>query len=313
MKKCAVLIVVLFASAVFAQTGCEFTIAGDWETTTQGKAESFLYRFGSDGTVTVFSTQRKTANVQKIGKATYRLLDAKPSRILEFRLVPGGGTFPLGPARMEITHFDRVGFTAVNTGQSTSWVRKDPNRYFVVLAAHRGTPPHHGGPAFAVLVKSGEKETQAETFGLFYRNEERAVGMIPDELYEQFNKEPVSPEDALLRVRVSPQAFDAAMKVMRDWQQRAKEGSLLFPGYSYLNVIVPLKQIAESLEQCSDDFHAYKLTWMLDDEMGANVPQWELAYQYVKKLRELNQQNHLSDVKFQQSITSRLTLPLSNN
>ena len=214
---------------------------------------------------------------------------------------------------MEITAMNHSGFTAAGPGLSTTWVKKDPYQYFVVLAAHRGTPPHNGGPAFAMLVKTGENETQAETFGLFYRNGERALGMVPDELYKQFTKGPLSPEDALLRIQVSPQAFDAAMKVMRDWQQRAKEGSLLFPGYSYLNVIVPIKQIAESLEQCSGDFHAYKLTWMLDDEMGANVPQWELAYQYVKKLRELNEQNHITDVKFQQSITSRLSQPLSNN
>ena len=103
------------------------------------------------------------------------------------------------------------------------------------------------------------------------------------------------------------------MKVMRNWQERAQQGALLFPSYSYLNIVMPLKEIAENLGRCGEDFHLHKLTWMLDDEIGANVPQWELAFQYIRKLRQLNEQLHVSDAKFQQSITSRLELPLSKN
>jgi hypothetical protein len=55
------------------------------------------------------------------------------------------------------------------------------------------------------------------------------------------------------------------------------------------------------------------LTWMLDDELGANVPQWELAFAYVKRLREMNEQSNISSAKFQQDITSRLAPQLPKN
>jgi hypothetical protein len=92
------------------------------------------------------------------------------------------------------------------------------------------------------------------------------------------------------------------MTILQTWQRRAREGALLFPEYSYLNVIVPLKEIAESLNQCGDTINLYKLTWMVDDELAVNVPEWELAFQYVKKLRQLNEPLNVTDEKFQQSI-----------
>src|SRR5256885_1251184 len=130
---------------------------------------------------------------------------------------------------MEITQVDGASFTVLNSGLSTPWVKKDPNRYFVVFAAHRGTPPHRGGPAFAMLIKASGSQTQIETFGLFYRNEERINGPIPDDLYQQFTAEPLPAEDTLLRLQITSQAFDRAMKIMRDWQERVRQGALLFP------------------------------------------------------------------------------------
>jgi hypothetical protein len=191
--------------------------------------------------------------------------------------------------------------------------QKESGQYYVVLAAHRGTPPHQGGPAFAALIKAGEGKPEVETFGLFYRNAERINGPVPDDLYRQFISDSLPADDAVLRLQISSQAYDRAMKVMRTWQERARKGTLLFPAYSYLNVIVPMKDIAESLNACGEDFHVYKLTWMVDDELGANVPQWELAFAYVRKLREMNAPLHIGSAKFQQDVASRLASRLPEN
>ena len=96
------------------------------------------------------------------------------------------------------------------------------------------------------------------------------------------------------------------MNIVQTWQKRAREGALLFPSYSYLNIIVPLKEIAESLNQCGETIKLYQLTWMVDDELGANVPQWELAFAYIRRLRQLNEPLHMNNEKFQQSISSQL-------
>jgi hypothetical protein len=198
-------------------------------------------------------------------------------------------------------------------GQAGCDSKKESSQYYVVLAAHRGTPPHQGGPAFAALIKTGEGKPEVETFGLFYRNGERINGPVPDDLYRRFTSDSLPADDVVLRLQISSQAYDRGMKVIRTWQERARKGTLLFEAYSYLNVIVPMKDIAEGLNACGEDFRVYKLTWMLDDELGANVPQWELAFAYVKRLREMNEQSNISSAKFQQDITSRLAPPLPKN
>lgn len=301
------------AGTVFGQAGCNFNIAGDWEATAPGHTGPDLYRFSTDGMVAVFSISASGKEQRKLGSATYRVEDGQALKTIQFKPASGARTFPWSQAKMEITRIDRAGFTTMSSGVSTNWTNKDIHQYYVVLGAHRGTPPHQGGPAFAALIKAGEAKPEIETFGLFYHNGERINGPIPDDLYQRFMADPLSAEDAVLRLQISAQSYESAMKIMRNWQERAREGTLLFPAYSYLNVIVPIKEIAESLDKCGEDFHIYKLTWMVDDELGANVPQWQLAFAYVKRLREMNELSNISSAKFQQNITSRLALPHSEN
>ena len=109
-------------------------------------------------------------------------------------------------------------------------------------------------------------------------------------------------QDSVLRLEVTAQQFSRAMKIVHSWQKRATDGALLFPSYSYLNIVVPLKEVAESLNACGETIKLHKLTWMLDDEIGANFAEWELSYQYVKKLRDLNQQANVSETKLQHTI-----------
>src|ERR1051326_2423582 len=209
----------------------------------------------------------------------------------------------MGFARMEISHFSNASFRLTGAGSGpTTWTKKDPYKYFVVLAAHRGTPPHKGGPAFAMLIKSAENKAEVETFGLYYQNEDRINGPVPEEVSRKFTNGQLSDQDSMLRLQVTSEEFARSMTILQTWQRRAREGALLFPEYSYLNVIVPLKEIAESLNQCGDTINLYKLTWMVDDELAVNVPEWELAFQYVKKLRQLNEPLNVTDEKFQQSI-----------
>src|SRR5262249_8490295 len=150
-------------------------------------------------------------------------------------------------------------------------IRHDPDKYFVVLAAHRGTPPHLGGPAFVMLIKKPVKsEMKIETFGLYYRDGQRINGPVPAELLRQYMTEPSPHHDAILRLEVTAKQFSRATKIVHAWQKRSADGALLFPSYSYLNVVVPLKEVAESLNACGETIKLHKLTWMVDDEIGAN-------------------------------------------
>jgi hypothetical protein len=178
-----------------------------------------------------------------------------------------------------------------------------------MLAAHRGTPPHLGGPAFVVLIKKpAGGQTQIETFGLYYRDGQRINGPVPTELVSRYMPDLPTDQDSVLRLEITAKQFSRAMKIVRSWQKRAAGGALLFPSYSYLNVVVPMKEVSESLNACGATINLHKLTWMVDDEIGANFAEWELSYQYVKKLRELNQQANLPEAKLQQTIGGLQTI-----
>jgi hypothetical protein len=307
-------IILLATSAFgFGQAGCGFNITGDWESTAPGQAGPRIYRFSPDGVVSVFSDAAKGQQPHTLGRAAYRLDNSQAPKVLEFRPIRGEGAFPWGSAKLDVARFDGASFTVVSSSSgSTAWARRDPNHYFIVLAAHRGTPPHKGGPAFATLIKTGGAEPQIESFGLFYRDGERLNGAVPDELYRQFLTEPVSQEDTVLRLQLTQQQFERGLKIVQDWQKRAREGTLLFPSYSYLNIVFPLKELVESLDQCGENVRLHQLTWMLDDEIGANVPQWELAFQYIRRLRQLNENLHVTGAQFNQGIRSQLVQPLSS-
>jgi hypothetical protein len=283
---------------------CTFPITGDWELKAPGKVNSNLYRFGSNGIVTVFSS---AGQKPELGRAAYKLDNAQAPKTIEFKSIQGTGLFPSGATPIKIAHSPNTGFMLVNAGSEPStWSKRDRYQYFVVLAAHHGTPPHKGGPAFGMLLKSDGDKTEIETFGLHYQENQRIHGPVPEELYRQFMAGPLTEEDAMLRLQITPEEFARSMNIVRNWQRRAREGALLFPQYSYLNVIVPLKEIAESLNQCGETIKLHKLTWLVDDELGANVPQWELAFAYVKKLRQLNDALHITDDIFRQRISSHV-------
>jgi hypothetical protein len=292
-------VVLAAATPAFGQE-CTVNLSGDWEAVAPGAANPNLYHFGTDGIVTVFSSAQPA---KELGRAAYKLDDLQAPKTIEFKQIKGTAGFPIGFARMEISHLDDAAFTLTRPGSGPiTWKKKDPYKYFVILAAHRGTPPHNGGPAFAMLVKSGENKTEVESFGLYYHNEDRINGPVPEEVSRKFTTGHLSDQDTILRLQVTSEEFTRSMGIVRTWQRRAREKALLFPEYSYLNVIVPMKEIAESLNRCGETINLYKLTWMVDDELATNVPEWELAFQYIKKLRQLNEPLHITDDKFKQSV-----------
>jgi len=174
---------ILFAAVAMAsaQAGCEFKIAGEWQSTAPGESGAHIYRFTPDGKVAVFDPQDAHEHRAQ-ATAAFKLEsppDPKDPKTLEFKPVPGGGRFPWGSGKLEVAHFDDGRFTLVKSGsEPAEWTRIDSYGYFVVFAAHRGTPPHRGGPAFGMLIKTGGKETEIESFGLYYRNDKFYPGPL---------------------------------------------------------------------------------------------------------------------------------------
>src|SRR5262249_35403710 len=204
----------VLASRGSAQESCTFSIAGDWQSTVPGEPSPKLYRFAPDGTVTVFSSSATRGDSTEIAKAGYGLDNPRSPKALEFKPLPGARAFPWGFGRMEIVDVGDNTFTIVKPGLApAAWakVSNDPDKYFVVLAAHRGTPPHFGGPAFVMLMKKpAGGEMQVETFGLYYRDKNRINGPVPTELIQQYMKDSGPEQDSVLRLAITAQQFSRA-------------------------------------------------------------------------------------------------------
>ena len=310
------LILVLFsvypaASGQDAPKVCTLDLVGTWQQTTEGHTNATLLRFKPNGVVTVLSpnTAGQGSEWQSTDWSTYKLDNPKSPKTL--RLFPikknGEAIEPGQITTIDITKFDDGAFTSAVTSNAgvelTQWTRLDPYRYFVVLAADKATPGY-GGPAFAMLIKTDGHQSQTEAFGLYETDPVHhyvEVGTISEEIRKKFDKEPRDDSAAMLRLEVSAGPYQRAMKILKTWERRARENTLLYPDIPYLNNAVYLNQLAGSLNDCGETIKLEKLTWRLDDPIitKQNLPQ--VPYFFIKELRQLNSQLHVKDEKFHQN------------
>ena len=304
-------ILVLGAASAFAvtqedQKACEFNIVGTWQSTTSGHTNPSRLRFDRNGTATVLS--RNVSNQGPEWQATdtsnFKLDNPKAPTAIHLALKG----HPDQVTSLQITQHDDGAFTTAVTVtpdvELTRWVRIDPYRYFVVLVAGKGTPGY-GAPAFAMLIKTDGSEAQTDAFGSYPFKDGKvdtvAVADIPEEIRKQFEKEPRNDAAAMLRLEVSAGPFNRAMKILKTWERRSRENTLLY-NIPYLDNAVYLNQLVSSLNDCAETIKLQKLTWRIDDPIISkqNLPQ--VPYFLIQELRRLNADLHVSDDKFYQVV-----------
>jgi hypothetical protein len=295
---------------------CKFSIAGTWQSATNGHMNPTRERFGPNGVMTELSPNAgKGPEWQTTAKFKYHFDNAKAPQAMILTKVDKGVRLSAGTS-FEITTFDDGVFVTRTTGEGsgelTRWTRIDLYRYFVVLAAGKGSPGF-GGPGFAMLIKTDGVHTQLETFGTWpvvnplERHPE--IGRIPEDVVKQFENEPVNDSGSMLRLEVTAGPFYRAMEVMKSWQRRVDENQLLYPTIPYLNNAVYLNQLTSSLNEagvlswkggttCAETIKLQKLTWLLNDPIVARHNLTQTPYYLFKTLRELNAPLHLSDSQF---------------
>jgi hypothetical protein len=277
-----------------AQESCGLDIVGTWEAEEAGAAGPTRYRFGADGMVTALARSAGGDWAETPGSTfRYRLDDPRAPKSIAF--LPKGSRSAKGS--LEISAHDDVSFTTVDPDpEPTRWVRVDPFRYFVVLAARNG-PPRTGGPALAMLVKTDGRDREVEAFGFHLEGGERVVGPIPAPLRDAFMSEPRSEDDVMLRVELNPAEFRRSQRVLQSWQRRSRERTLLYD-VPYLNSIVFLEEMAKSLNKCAPKLRLYDLTWTGDDVVISKNNLTHVPFHYIKELRKRNQELHVSDERF---------------
>lgn len=295
--------------------GCPFDLTGTWRSSTAGQPNPTLARF-SNGVMTQLSRSNagQGSEWQTASKSKYRLDDPKkPGAMILTKMEEGGGLYV--PTILKIKSFDDGMFvTQVGNDEGselTRWIRMDPYRYFLVLAAVKGDA-FTGGPAFAELIKTDGVHSQTDSLGTWPVRRQfdayAVMGVIPQDLLKHFENEPINAGEYMFRLELTAGPYKRALEVLKSWQRRVAEGNELY-AVVYENNEVFLNQLVSSLNEadelawnkgtpCGDTINLYKLTWVSNDVVVSTHSMSEVPYYFFKKLRELNPSLHLSDSEF---------------
>jgi hypothetical protein len=298
------LILICLTAMAFGQNVCEFNIVGMWKASTINDVSSVIYRFEPDGAVTMLSLPGSSpdSKSKEIARGTYKLDNPKAPKSISFTITREGEGSAQGAPSMKIVKYDDTSFTSEN-GDSSSvlqWVRMDPNQYFLVLAGRSGVFYDRSGPTFPILIKSDGRETQIDAVGIYFVGGKPYFGSIPAEYRDEFMRDSLGDSDVMLRLAVSGPQYERGLKVLRTWDRRAREGALLYPDVFMDNVLL-VKQVTETLNQCGATVKLYTLDWGVYDYISENNPPSRAPFLYFKELKRLNESLHIPDVRFQES------------
>jgi hypothetical protein len=298
------LILICLTATAFGQNVCEFNIVGMWKASTINDVSSVIYRFEPDGAVTMLSLPGSgpDSKSKEIARGTYKLDNPKAPKSISFTITREGEGSAQGAPSMKIVKYDDTSFTSEN-GDSSSvlqWVRMDPNQYFLVLAGRSGVFYDRSGPTLPILIKSDGRETQIDAVGIYFVGGKPYFGSIPAEYRDEFMKDSLGDSDVMLRLAVSGPQYERGLKVLRTWDRRAREGALLYPDVFMDNVLL-VKQVTETLNQCGATVKLYTLDWGVYDYISENNPPSRAPFLYFKELKRLNESLHVPDVRFQES------------
>ncbi len=310
MKKAGILVSLLFicflaTGTAFGQQDCDFQIAGTWKRATPDDTNSPLYRFAPDGTVKVFASDAtgKNSGAHEVASATYELDNPTAPKSISFKAINKGGVFADGAGTMTIVNYDDTSFTCTKPGSGpTRWIRVDPNRYFLVLAARSGTFYDRSGPAFSMLLKTGELQPRIDAVGTYAVQGTRAFGPVPVETYNEFMTEPRTDSEVMFRLEITLAQYQRGLKILQTWERRVREDATLYPRTSYLNNILLVKELVESLNHCSEKIKMYKLSYLQDEDwITEKYGSPFVPFNFFKELRRLNESLHVRDEEFAKS------------
>ena len=86
------LILICLTATAFGQNVCEFNIVGTWKASTTNDVSSVIYRFESDGAVTMLSLPGSGtgSKSKEIARGTYKLDNPKAPKSISFTITREG-------------------------------------------------------------------------------------------------------------------------------------------------------------------------------------------------------------------------------
>lgn len=174
------------------------------------------------------------------------------------------------------------------------WVAGEA-RYFMVLAGRNEVFYDRSGPAFVMLIKNTQQQTDIGALGVYGDDKAQPrFGAVPASIYEQFLREPTGADKVMLRLQLTGPQYDRTLAVLERWHRRVREGALLYPDIALDNILL-VKQATEELNRCGATITPYELDWGLEDEISENNSARRIPFEYFKTLRQLNETRHVRD------------------
>ena len=298
------------ATALAQEKSCSFDLVGTWKAQLSS-TDARLYRFDEKGVVTVL-TVTGTAEPQQVATAKYEVNKelGKPDSV-SFTASGENRIFGALKKTMKIVSYDDASITCAIPGMGTTrWTRVDPDRYFIVLSARRGEFYDTSGSAFPMVIKLAGGSPTVDAFGVYLTKDGRAFGAVPPDVYKNYLREARNDSETTLRLEINSRQYERALKVIKTWERRDREGALLYTtaaetldDATYLNNILVVKAAVESLNQCSEDFDLYPLNYVHKDDWISNKFRSAFVpFNYFKELRQRNEARHIPDKKFQELV-----------
>lgn len=306
----AILLLGSTVTALAQEKSCAFDLVGTWKAQVSPK-EAVLYRFDSNGSVTVLS-DLGTGEPHQVGTAKYKVItDQGLPKSVSFTASGKDRIFGAVRKTMKLVSYDDTSITCSIPGIGTTrWTKVDPNRYFIVLSARKGEFYDTSGSAFPMVIKLAEGVTTIDAFGAYLAKTERAFGTVPPAVYKNYLREARNDSETTLRLEINSRQYERALKIIKEWERRAREDALLYmtgkdiyDDPTSLNNILVVKAVTETLNQCSEDFNLYKLNYVVEDDWITNrVSSAFVPFYYFQELRRRNEARHIPDTKFQELV-----------
>jgi hypothetical protein len=292
---------------------CQFDIVGTWKAQVS-PTEARLYTFDANGVVKVLNASG-TDKPTEIATGKYELLE-DPKAPEEISITATGKNRIFGQAKtaMKVVSFTDSSITCQIPGVGeTRWTKVDPDRYFIVLVARQGEFYDSSGSAFPIVVKLAGGSAKLDAAGLYSDKGTAAFGAVPVDTYKEYLRDARNDSEVVLRLEINSGQYARALKVVQEWQRRAREHTLLYTLDNThsaplpLNNILLVKAVTETLNLCQNDLDLYKLDyahpsdWITDQYGPEFVP-----FMYFRELRRRNEARHIEYKKFQELV------PLSN-
>ena len=292
---------------------CQFNIVGTWKAQIS-PTEARLYTFDSRGGLKVINAAG-TDKPTEIATGKYELLD-DPKAPEEISITALGKARIFGRVKttMKVVSFNDSSITCQIPGVGeTRWTRVDPDRYFIVLVARQGEFHDTSGSAFPVVIKLAGGVSKIDAVGLYSDKGVATFGVIPTGTYKEYLRDARSDSEVILRVEINSRQYERALKIVQEWERRAREHTLLYTLDNALSAPLPLnnlllvKAVTETLNLCQDDLDLYKLDYVhptdwITDKYGPEF----VPFMFFKELRRRNEARHIEYQKFQELV------PLAN-